>query len=1274
MGERKYVYVSWSAWLALASASCSGGSSGLSSPDASVEPSTAPATSDEARSRVALFRTRFVVKPTALPARPTVDEAAPTAHPVIAEGVVDRFERLDANRVQPIVSELAKKGVTKRASVVLPTIASHAVELEDDASHVAVRFALERATDARLELADGIAVYRGALDGADVVHRVHAEGTEDFVVFEAKPARESLAYRVDVSRVAGVRLVGSVLELLDSGGTPRLRVAPPYVVDANGARREASLTIEGCAYDANPAPPWGRAVTPAGSESCVVRVAWSGVEYPAIVDPSWVATGSMASGRSSHSASVLATSGRVLVAGGANGTWLSLAELYDPTTATFAATGTMASSRSGYSVSVLGTGKVLVAGGYNYIASVNNYLSLAELYDPTTGIFPAMTGPMLTGRSAFVAMVLSTGKVLVAGGSDAGGLTSVLAELYNPATGFFTATGSMGTARGLATGTLLTSGKVLVAGRPGSLGSTAELYDPLAGTFAAAAPMLVARYSHTATRLASGKVLIAGGSAYAFAELYDPATNTFTMTGAMATKRYGHTASLLSSGLVLVAGGWKAGGAVAPPDVYDPSTGTFSPTGPMTTAERSDHTASVLASGKVLVAGAETVTRGALRAPRDRRGLRRTGRLHLGQLQRKCCTAACTGPCKTCNGAGACLTVTNADDPDTCTGANTCDATGVCRLKAGQLCPDAASCASGVCDGTCCTKACTATCTSCDGTGACALTGLGKLGTSCTDATRTCDGAGACKLREGQPCTAPSDCAYGRCNALGVCDAKCTAACTVRSGAGAGTCVPVTNKDDPGLCSGTKSCDAAGVCRLKNGQPATVGSTCVSGFTCDGVCCNSACSACQACTAARKGSGVDGVVGPLNCGTYLCQAGTTTCKTTCAADTDCAATAYCNASACVPRTALATACTADNQCLSGHCADGVCCTETCSGNCFACTAAKSGVAGSDGTCTAVTNGLTGRGECGASTCSGALQTSNVCNGAGGCRAVSTPCAPFACDASGKVCATSCTLDTDCGATGFCASGTCAPRVKQGEACTTSNQCPRRRHLRGRRLLRDQVRRPVPRLRGARAVRHVRRRDREPSGHPRRLHGRRQRVLRQLRRHQPRRLCVPDRRDLLRRGVLRRQALGVRRRGQLPHRLSVRRQPHVREPDEVQGLLRGRQRLREGLRVRGGKVRDDAAAEVLGRRPLVDPLRRNRCTLRALSVRHDRRLQEAVHDHRRLRARQRVRHRGEAVRPRRNRAERLGRVRAHSRWFGERKRPRCWARPRGGRAHASAARS
>ncbi len=74
---------------------------------------------------------------------------------------------------------------------------------------------------------------------------------------------------------------------------------------------------------------------------------------------------------------------------------------------------------------------------------------------------------------------------------------------------------------------MLPNGKVLVAGgydNSGTLAS-AELYDPASGTWTATGSLATARYSHTATLLPNGKVLVAGGLqrhyALASAELYD---------------------------------------------------------------------------------------------------------------------------------------------------------------------------------------------------------------------------------------------------------------------------------------------------------------------------------------------------------------------------------------------------------------------------------------------------------------------------------------------------------------------------------------------------------------------------------------------------------------------------------------------------------------------------------------------------------------------------------------------------------------------------------
>src|SRR5207302_561731 len=89
---------------------------------------------------------------------------------------------------------------------------------------------------------------------------------------------------------------------------------------------------------------------------------------------------------------------------------------------------------------------------------------------------------------------------------------------YDPATGSWTKTGSLSTGRVDHTATLLPGGKVLVAGGfgpsdpSGDRLASAELYDPASGTWTATAPLNTARLDHTATLLPHGRVLVAGGN------------------------------------------------------------------------------------------------------------------------------------------------------------------------------------------------------------------------------------------------------------------------------------------------------------------------------------------------------------------------------------------------------------------------------------------------------------------------------------------------------------------------------------------------------------------------------------------------------------------------------------------------------------------------------------------------------------------------------------------------------------------------------------------
>jgi hypothetical protein len=296
-----------------------------------------------------------------------------------------------------------------------------------------------------------------------------------------------------------------------------------------------------------------------------------------LYDPSsgtFAPTGSMTETRMRPTVVGLAD-GRVLLLGGrggSSGDALASAEIYDPATGQFSATGSMAGPRYVSSAVLLEDGRVLVAGGL----SGRDVLASAELYDPASGQF-STTGSLIEARVQPTALVrLADGRILIAGGDGNGGPLAS-AELYDPLSATFSPTGNLPEPREAQSLVLLADGRVLMAG--GSDGGYsggfpiyypgAAVYDPATGVFTAAGTLAHERELQAAARLPDGRVMVAGGSHLAgepgsvtvpIAESWDPATGAFSDIGAMAVPRYDSTPITLVDGRILLAGGWAFAG------------------------------------------------------------------------------------------------------------------------------------------------------------------------------------------------------------------------------------------------------------------------------------------------------------------------------------------------------------------------------------------------------------------------------------------------------------------------------------------------------------------------------------------------------------------------------------------------------------------------------------------------------------------------------------------------------------------------------------------
>lgn len=240
------------------------------------------------------------------------------------------------------------------------------------------------------------------------------------------------------------------------------------------------------------------------------------------------------------------------------------------------ATGSVAYAKLQHQSQMISNGKVVAFGGNNANASSYVVYNNSEIYNPATGTWSA-TGNLLRARTHHASVLLSNGNILAMAGKTVNGDKIASCEIYNTTAGTWSYTDSLPAAQSDGKALVLNNTNVLYVGGVGS--TDCYLYNQTSNTWTTTGSLTTSRQNgFSLVKLADGRVLAAGGNSQTSAEIYDPSTGIWTLTtGNMSVNHNFNQSILLSNNKVLIAGG--DGTKVS--EVFDPATGLFTTAGNM---------------------------------------------------------------------------------------------------------------------------------------------------------------------------------------------------------------------------------------------------------------------------------------------------------------------------------------------------------------------------------------------------------------------------------------------------------------------------------------------------------------------------------------------------------------------------------------------------------------------------------------------------------------------------------------------------------------------